>query len=504
VRVVACDCKATITQSEFAEHARTCEAHRGRSVSASPPRGHGPDILVYLGEHNVVLDITVVSAESDTHCDVPLERLFDKVRKDKHKKYDDLVAKANQHLIVIAFSEAGAPCTETVKFVKRVCETSGSCPHEALKNLCAAVGLAHGGALRNAERTSGAWVDHCTWRPKKQTTVLLAMTPAAIARATPVQPPPLTQRPTSAELLPTTARLRDNVPAALDERRSTSPTRPSNVARHMVADTNLASATDGAAAAAAAASAPSTADTALTQQQQPTTTINNTTTVINHYHGQGPAPAQTAAAAAADAADAVAELKPVPVPSTTAPDYRIGQPQLWRGRTGPEIMAAASPTRTRFMGMPLDVQFRAHRAPSDYCAWAKDPSETDAVFFNFCMQTLAHRQTVNRSTASQQWNGKHLAEFVHEEANSRGFTTHATLEAVTGAFGNAMWNLNILEVPSGVINIATLNEFLEHTTTSARKNNLLTEIKQSSDVAATGTPPQQANPRPTGGAPQHA
>lgn len=318
VRYVTCHCKKEIVEADLVEHVRSCTDYQQRGLATAPLRGSGPDIRVYFspaeGVDSICVDVTVTSAEADSNCNTELNKLYDATAKLKHAKYDEMMKRRNEQLIVIALSESGVPSQETSNLVRKICAQSGANEHEELKRFCSEVAVAHGGALHNAERRAGIYVDHEKWHPAKATVSLIALSAEALAVALPLQNParPGAERPTGAILAPMTHRT-SQPSARLGLRRPREPSparRPGEVGSSLfglyaatndgAAEQDANSSPDNSAAAAKSGDAAPTSTTPSAANNSSTvdsssavTTINNNTTIVINNNNNTSAPNST-------------------------------------------------------------------------------------------------------------------------------------------------------------------------------------------------------------------
>ena len=498
VRFVTCHCKKDIVESDLVEHVRACTAYQQRGLASTPLRGSGPDIRVYFspaeGIDSICVDVTVTSAEADSNCNVPLDKLFDDVAKIKHAKYDDMMKRRNEQLIVIAFSESGTPNLETSNLVRKICSRSGANEFEELKRLAADVAIAHGGALHNAERRAGIYVDHEKWTPARGVVRHIALSPAALDI---VLPPPNPARPgaerlSGADLAPMShlaAHASRCDPRSLLLPRAREPSPPRRRSDVVSITSNLAAADDAAPSASAATGAPAAAaaasaakpsgDAAASAASSGTTTtiITNNNNSVHHHHHHAAAAATTNPAAAA-AQPAPVEVLPIPeglnVPLTPN-----------------EFLAVLSPRRTRFktgalaVGVPLSGAFNAYMGtgkpatPHQCIEFLVLP---DACAAEMLRATIAYMLT-DRNTRCFQANGESLIPIVQNalqqlHAAKISINVNAQHAAEVAQFLLGMLLQLRVSDPHGAINIVLLTRLNKYLQRIAPDSALQTHLNQ--------------------------
>jgi hypothetical protein len=115
----------------------------------------GPDMLIYLGDQQFVIDFTVVSTTSPSQCTQSVDSLYKAREAAKIKKYGARAKEAGAELVVAIASNAGSLAPRFKALVRRVIAGSETSLRTALSQLSSAVTCGTAAALVNAERQTG-------------------------------------------------------------------------------------------------------------------------------------------------------------------------------------------------------------------------------------------------------------------------------------------------------------------------------------------------------------
>jgi hypothetical protein len=314
--------------------------------------------MLYVSEANfdaLCVDVTVTAAECNDHKSKPLDKVFDEVSRTKHAKYDAQMP-ARTRLIIGGFTENGVPNADVVNLVRYAVEQRPemSSVYEELCRLCAAVCIAHGAALLNAERRTGVNIDNGRFTPSttaKTATKLLAIAPSAPL----VAERPGANRPTGSDVAPTTAAARDAAGgvSSIEAGPQAADPHASSVVAPLFATVTTGQDSAPAVFAPAAATASSAVPAMATDDSAPppaaasalvsqniANIVNNNTSVVHHHHHHHHDAASSAAAP--DSASPPAHRPP-------AANTPLSPP---RQRPQETFRAALSPSRTTILGMP--------------------------------------------------------------------------------------------------------------------------------------------------------
>jgi hypothetical protein len=155
-------CQQTVVEANFAVHKKECLRWRDFMKA---PRGAGPDIKFYGltrngGEpRNTVVDVTVVSMESESHAKQTHAQAFAEIERAKSTKYERDCEAADLQLRVAAAAENGTLSATTKKLLDDLLtqaerQTAGTA-FALYQRLTSRIQLGTASALKNAERQAG-------------------------------------------------------------------------------------------------------------------------------------------------------------------------------------------------------------------------------------------------------------------------------------------------------------------------------------------------------------
>jgi hypothetical protein len=262
-------CAETMKVDLYDAHAKQCEGLKAKPLTTQP-RTTGPDIEVYLPTDNadtLLVDVTVVGAETDTHSASELSDVFAAAEKRKKESYERFLPDGSK-LVVFGVTDSGALSAPAKSFINRVAANSTTATvAQCCRRISAAVLHAHGAALKNAEALVGVKVVHGAFLPPAvaRRALTFGESPPTVPPAAPAFTPAVS---------PVTAAVAASTPDGVEHRgRTNSPARATPVSLFP---------TSGAQDGAIIATAPSA--------QAPTTTVIPAADAAASASAQGSAP----------------------------------------------------------------------------------------------------------------------------------------------------------------------------------------------------------------------
>lgn len=153
------ECKANIFDDDLVKH-QGCKGH----TSLGNARVTGPDMRVYLGDDNLIIDVTTIAIDNITNKDGSPEDALKRREADKDRKYLNAVKAGGESFLTLAVSSNGSLGDGACKIAQMLArQTHHETPARLWAQLFRRLGVeARAKSLLNAEKRLG--VDH----PRRQ------------------------------------------------------------------------------------------------------------------------------------------------------------------------------------------------------------------------------------------------------------------------------------------------------------------------------------------------